>query len=113
MSYNIDSVQYIGSGRLSIMAEDVKAFLADHGDDLPECSFFEDLPESENGEPIRIEQPNWYGAGSGNSWRTVFVPHVLPRSASICRQQRRPRSSTTSKRCSNSSTSAMSLPMGS
>lgn len=68
MSYNINHSEYIGEDRLTIMTHDASVLRDRYEDDLPECSFLEDVPETELNEQHVIENPWWYGQGSGHAY---------------------------------------------
>ena len=72
MSYNIDSVEYSGEGRLTISKANLKECLSLYVDDMPECNFLEELNQDELDDPITINQPCWYGEGSGHSYDTLL-----------------------------------------
>lgn len=63
MSYNIDTVDYIGEGRLTIDSKIGLAFAKKHQDRLPESHLFEDLEDDEG--TVVIENPRWCSEGSG------------------------------------------------
>jgi hypothetical protein len=67
MSYNIDSVTYIGATRLTITKEALaEAEAAVPEDDRAECTFIHELdPEAEKS---TIEKPWWYGQWSGRNF---------------------------------------------
>jgi hypothetical protein len=81
MSYNVDTIEYIGDGRLSIrrgIAVGLQVTLEEERL-LPDCSLFEDLDlEGDPDEMLVLERLNWYGEGSGHCFDEGLVDCVLP-----------------------------------
>ena len=73
MSYNIDSVDYIGKGRLRIGRKTAKMLMKKYKDDLPESHLLEDLDlDDEDIKEFTLENMWWNGCGSGNSYDTFL-----------------------------------------
>lgn len=75
MGYSIDSVRYLGDGRLAVRAGDAKLFLDEHEDDLPEGNFFDALSlkrTTPDDEMLPVETPHWYGNNSGRTYPDLF-----------------------------------------
>lgn len=66
MSYNVDSVRYIGKGRLSMTIETANALGAEVEDELAEGNFLDGFKGGV------IETPQWYGDWSGRGWETFL-----------------------------------------
>jgi hypothetical protein len=87
MSYNIDSSTEIKLDAW-MYAKDVVAFLREHGDSIPECTFLNETTMEEEakraleaGNPrAKIKLPNfwWYGEGSGHAYTDLLLPVVCP-----------------------------------
>lgn len=68
MSYNIDTCEYLGEGRLTITGENL-VFLKSGIEERAEVNFIDELdPEAKL---QIIERPWWYGEGSGNNFDSL------------------------------------------
>ncbi len=71
MSYNIDSSEYV-EGCLSLTRGNAICLLGKYKDRLPECNFLDELElQGDLTEVLAIEQPWWYGEGSGYTFETL------------------------------------------